>query len=569
MKQEIFKELYDKFDDQFQIADYQKNLTYWKNYVDGLGDIEEFPIDKWIKQNENDKTYLPSYLEHQEKLFGHARPGLSSNGYMIYKHSKGGFYDGYQKKDKFFDDISKIENDYNSNISKLIMKLIHAASLEEIYEIEKSYEYIKFSGKQLLRKISVLMSMLETSNYKYELTWIYRDESLYSIAEILDVDTNECETVLQLNNHIYSRAKIWAEIGESSDLLAHIKLTEFLWFLTDTSYNVKELSDINANNIIFHGAPGTGKTYSVSNGIEKLQSINSTLYKDAIFTQFHPSYTYQDFIEGIKPVGIVGGNLDLKVINGTFKDFCIRVKKENEKYYSEHYEEHKTNAEKNITYKNWPQYFYVVDEINRGNLSNIFGETFTLLENRDYDFSGEYTKPSSNLVSTALSRVIETVDNNDELIYKNINDRAFFGIPFNIHFIGIMNDVDRSIEPFDLALRRRFKWVPMFCNYEIIEDLLIENGFNEETVSDYIESCKKLNDYICNKGMGLGRSYEIGHAFFLKILNVSNQKRITKTAKNIVFENFILGTLQEYIRQVADESEVDDYVKKAQDEFGI
>ena len=249
---------------------------------------------------------------------------------------------------------------------------------------------------------------------------------------------------------------------------------------------------------------------------------------------------------------------------------CLNeIKKENEKYYSEHYEEHKTNAEKNITYKNWPQYFYVVDEINRGNLSNIFGETFTLLENRDYDFSGEYTKPSSNLVSTALSRVIETVDNNDELIYKNINDRAFFGIPFNIHFIGIMNDVDRSIDPFDLALRRRFKWVPMFCNYEIIEDLLIENGFNEETVSDYIESCKKLNDYICNKGMGLGRSYEIGHAFFLKILNVSNQKRITKTAKNIVFENFILGTLQEYIRQVADESEVDDYVKKAQNEFGI
>lgn len=488
---------------------------------------------------------------------------------MIYKHSKGQFYDGYQKKDKFFDDISKIENDYNSNISKLIMKLIHAVSLEEIYEIEKSDEYQKFSGKQLLRKISVLMSMLETTNYKYELTWIYRDESLYSIAEILDVDTNECETKLQLNNHIYSRAKIWAEIGESSDLLAHIKLTEFLWFLTDTSYNVKELSDINVNNIIFHGAPGTGKTYSVSNGIEKLQSINSTLYKDALFTQFHPSYTYQDFIEGIKPVGIVGGSLDLKVINGTFKDFCIRVKKENEKYYSEHYEEHKTDAEKSITFENWPQYFYVVDEINRGNLSNIFGETFTLLENRDYDFSGEYTKPSSNLVSTALSRVIETVDNNDELIYKKINDRAFFGIPFNIHFVGIMNDVDRSIDPFDLALRRRFKWVPMFCNYEIIEDLLIEKGFNEETVSDYIESCKKLNDYICNKGLGLGRSYEIGHAFFLKILNVSNQKRITKTAKNIVFENFILGTLQEYIRQVADESEVNDYVKKAQNEFGI
>lgn len=504
-------------------------------------------------------------MEHQEKLFGHARPGLSSNGYMIYKHSKGQFYDGYQKKNKFFDDISEIKNDYKSNISKLIMKLIHADSLEEIYEIEKSDEYKNFSGKQLLRKISVLMSMLETSNYKNGFTWIYRDESLYSIAEILDVDTNECETMLKLNNHIYSQAKIWAKIEEPSNFSDHIKLFHFLWFLTDTSYNAKELSNINASNIIFNGAPGTGKTYSVSNGIEKLQAINSTLYKDAVFTQFHPSYTYQDFIEGIKPVGIVGGNLDLKVINGTFKDFCIFVKNENEKYW----QGHEIDTEKSSTYENWPQYFYVVDEINRGNLSNIFGETFTLLEYRDYDFSGIYTKQSSNLVSTALSKMIETVDNNDVLIYKKINDKACFGIPFNIHFIGIMNDVDRSIDPFDLALRRRFKWVPMFCNYEVIGDLLIDNGFNEDTVSDYIESCKKLNDYICNKGLGLGRSYEIGHAFFLKILNVSNQKRITKTAKNIVFENFILGTLQEYIRQVADESEVDDYVKKAQKEFGV
>ncbi len=566
MKQETFKNLYKQFNVIFKTSDYEDNLSYWKKYVEELGDVKEFPIDKWLKHDKSDKTYLPSYLEHQEKLFGHARPGLSSNGYMIYQHSNGKYYDGYQKDNKFFDDddISKIKADYESNISELIMKLIHADSLKAIYEIEKSDEYKKFSGKQLLRKISVLMSMLNTSNYKNEFTWIYRDESLYSIAEILDVDTNECKTMLKLNNLIYSRAKQWAKI-EESDFSAHIKLSHFLWFLTDTSYNAKELSDINASNIIFNGAPGTGKTYSVSKGIEKLQAINNTLYKDAVFTQFHPSYTYQDFIEGIKPVGIVGGNLNLKVINGTFKDFCIRVKKENEQYWNGH----EIDVNKSSTYENWPQYFYVVDEINRGNLSNIFGETFTLLEYRDFDFSGNYTKQSSNLVSTALSKVIETVDNNDALIYKKINGKACFGIPFNIHFIGIMNDVDRSIDPFDLALRRRFKWVPMFCNYEVIEDLLIDNEFNEDTVSDYIESCKKLNEYICNNGLGLGRSYEIGHAFFLKILNVSNQKRITKTAKNIVFENFILGTLQEYIRQVADESEVDDYVKKAQKEFGV
>ena len=563
MRQKIFKELYDKFSASFKIEEYKATREYWKNYIDELGDIQEFPIEKWIKQSNDDKTYLPSYLEHQEKLYGHARPGLSSRGYMIYKHSNGKFYDDYQRE--FYNEENDIKGDYQKYISKLIMQLICAESIEEIYRLEQTDDYKAFSGKQLLRKISVLMSLLDTSPYKNQFTWIYRDESLEYLAEILDIDTNDIETSLQLNNQIHSTAREWVGINDSSEFSEYIKLYQFLWFLTDTTYNVKELSDINATNIIFNGAPGTGKTYSVSNGINKLQAINSSLYREAVFTQFHPSYTYQDFIEGIKPVGIVEGNLNLQVLNGTFKDFCIKVKNDNEKYWKGH----EIDIENISTYENWPQYFYVVDEINRGNLSNIFGETFTLLEYRDFDFSGNYKKQSSNLVSTTLSKVIENINDNDSLIYKKINGKACFGIPFNIHFIGIMNDIDRSIDPFDLALRRRFKWISMFCNYEVIKDILLNKGFNEDAVSEYVESCRKLNDYISENGLGLGKNYEIGHAFFLKILSVSNKKRITKTAKNTVFDKFILGTLQEYIRQVADESELDDYVKKAKKEFGI
>lgn len=566
MRQEIFKELYDKFKVNINIKEYEENREYWKNYIKELDNISEFPIDKWIKQSDQDKSYLPSYLEHQEKLYGHARPGGSSEGYMIYKNSNGKFYDGYKKdNDKYNDEEDDIKNDYQRYISELIIKLIQADTIDSIYELEKTDEYKAFSGKQLLRKISVLMSLLDTSKYKNQFTWIYRDESLEYLAEILGIDTNDIETNLQLNNQIQSTAKQWVGIDDSSELREYIKLYQFLWFLTDTSYNTKELSDIYAPNIIFNGAPGTGKTYSVSIGIEKLQSINSSLYKDAVFTQFHPSYTYQDFIEGIKPVGIVGGNLNLQVLNGTFKDFCIKVREDNEKYWKGH----EIDVENISTYKNWPQYFYVVDEINRGNISNIFGETFTLLEYRDFDFSGNYKKQSSNLVSTALSKVIENIEHNESLIYKKINGNVCFGIPFNIHFIGIMNDVDRSIDPFDLALRRRFKWVSTFCNYEVIEDILLNKGFNEDTVSKYIESCKKLNDYICDNGLRLGKNYEIGQAFFLKILSVSNTNKITEIAKKTVFDKFILGTIQEYIRQVADESELDDYVKKAKKEFGI
>lgn len=565
MRKEIFKELYDKFKVNINLKEYENNRKDWEKYIDELGKISEFPIEKWIKQNDQDKRYLPSYLEHQEKLYGHARPGGSSEGYMIYKNSNGKYFDGYKKDNKYNYEEDDIKNDYQEYISKLIMQLINADDIEKIYELEKTDEYEAFSGKQLLRKISVLMSLLDDSEYKNQFTWIYRDESLNYLAEILGIDTSNIKTNLQLNNKIHSTVKQWVGIDDSSDFCEYIKLYQFLWFLTDTSYNAKELSDINAPNIIFNGAPGTGKTYGVSTGIEKLQAINSSLYKDAVFTQFHPSYTYQDFIEGIKPVGIAGGNLNLQVLNGTFKDFCIKVKENNEKYWKGH----EIDVENISTYENWPQYFYVVDEINRGNLSNIFGETFTLLEYRDFDFSGDYKKQSSNLVSTALSKVIENIEDNDSLIYKKINGNVCFGIPFNIHFIGIMNDVDRSIDPFDLAFRRRFKWVSMFCNYEVIEDILLGKEFNEDKVLKYVKSCKKLNDYICNNGLGLGKNYEIGQAFFLKILSVSNTNKITDIAKKTVFDKFILGTLQEYIRQVADESELDDYVEKAKKEFGI
>lgn len=570
MKEELFKKLYKEFKLEFEISDYEDKIKYWEEYIEDLreeGEFpDEFPINKWIKQ-ENKDIYLPTFLDQQEKLFGHASAGRATYT-MIYKNSEGKFYNGYKKDVKWYVDQKEIEEDYKKYIARLIMDLIKADSLEKIYELEEREDYKKFSAKALLRKISVLMSILDKSSYKMSFAWIYSDERLKKLAEILDVEAKSDYTMLKLNNKIYTRAKELAGIDdEKSTLYEYIKLYHFLWFLVDESYNVEELSDINSPNIIFNGAPGTGKTYSVSKGICKLQAINGNLFKDSVYTQFHPSYTYQDFIEGIKPIGIKNGNLNLQVINGNFKDFCIKVKKENEKYWKNN---HPIDVKNIKTYSNWPQYFFVVDEINRGNLSNIFGETFTLLEYRDFDFSGNYENQTSNLVSTALSNVIESIDNNDSMIYKKIKGKAYFGIPFNIRFIGIMNDVDRSIDPFDLALRRRFKWITKLCDYEIIERVLIENGLDKEHVSNYIESCKKLNDYICNNsGLGLGKNYEIGHAFFLKILSVLNKEKIAKDKKTILFDNFILGTLKEYIRQVTDESGVDDCVEKAKKEFGI
>lgn len=295
------------------------------------------------------------------------------------------------------------------------------------------------------------------------------------------------------------------------------------------------------------------------------------------------------------------GNLRLQVVNGSFKDFCIMVRKENEEYYKKHKAEIKTpRADEPDTLAGWRHYFFVVDEINRGNLSNIFGETFTLLEYRDYDFSGEYTETSSALAETAMAGVIgrqiaeardalkkaieadadlqkelekskpidmiavleenagllkdrqevrkafEKYNDCKGLIYKQAGDKVCFGIPFNIHFIGMMNDVDRSIDSFDLALRRRFSWKALGCDYSVIENRLgrLSKGENEVSRTDirsYVISCWLLNSYVCgteDKSMkdkdnairkysdyiddsaDMDSRYQIGHAFFLKIANL-------------------------------------------------
>lgn len=170
-----------------------------------------------------------------------------------------------------------------------------------------------------------------------------------------------------------------------------------------------------------------------------------------------------------------------------------------------------------------------------------------------------------------MSNVVASLDD-DKLIYKKIGDNVYFGIPFNIHFIGIMNDVDRSIDPFDLAFRRRFKWISKYCDYDVIENELSLNKYKDDDIEEYIKSCKKLNEMIydsnCDEGLKLGRSYEIGHAFFLRIKEISKNK-ITKDNKKVLFENYISGTLKEYIRQVADENEIDSWLDKAREAFGI
>lgn len=572
MNQVEFKQLFDRFNPSgsgfFSVSDWDKALGEWQSYYDAITTPPGLPLARWLK---NKDGYLPDFLDTKEQKFGHARIG-NYDQVMIYQYTgkdsvrKNKYTNIYVGNNDIVDEADLI-HDYQSKIQSLLKKITCASTLDEIYSLENSDDYKHFTSKQILRKITILCSLMEDSKYKHAFMWFFNDEAQNKLGEILEVNKAKNKTFLEFNHEIYTKAKSYAEITYSDKKSDYIKLYCFLLFLSDSSCHTSELSDFNNCNVIFNGAPGTGKTYGVLKGVEKLQGVDVNKHKKHKYIQFHPSFTYQDFIEGIKPMGITpDGNLKLQVVNGVFKDFCIYVRKENEVYYKEL---NKTPDAKNPSdFKSWPHYYFVVDEINRGNLSNVFGETFTLLERdyRDYDFSGNYTTEAHNLVSTTLSNIVATTDN-DDLIYKKIGGEAYFGIPFNIHFIGIMNDVDKSIDAFDLALRRRFKWIPMSCKYDVIKDVLKADGYDPVEVDEYTKSCEALNKFICTEGLKLGSLYEIGHAFFLKIRYAGGNKTITPAKKKEVFESYISGTLKEYIRLVAEETEIDAWVAKAAKAF--
>lgn len=584
MNQDEFRSMFERFNEKiekgyFDEKAWNESVKDWENYYNEIISGNGLPLDRWLK---NKNGYLPDFLDTKEQKFGHSRIGKYDH-VMIYWYtgkdsSRNGKYTNMYAQNKRIEHRTELEKDYNEKIKCLLKQIASADSIDKVYKVEKDDKYKKFSCKAILRKISILCSVMDGSPYKHEFMWFFGDKDTDATAvlsSILEVDTSDCETFLQKNNKVYKAAKKYAGIDGSSSNEAYVKLYCFLLFLSDSSYNTKELSDFNNINVIFNGAPGTGKTFGVSKGIEKLQKIAPAKYKDKKYIQFHPSFSYQDFIEGIKPLGIdTNGNLKLDVVNGSLKDFCIKVRKENEDFFKNNNCSNDDNGRpKHID--EWPHYYFVVDEINRGNLSNIFGETFTLLEKdyRDYDFSKPedgYKNLNNSLISTALSSVVKA-RNDENLIYKKVNDEVVFGIPFNIHFIGIMNDVDRSIDAFDLALRRRFKWITKYCNYDVINDVLIDIVNDQCNVDEYVESCKSLNKFICEDGLKLGKNYEIGHSFFLKISEqiYPRSRTITLDKKNSVFENYIAGTIKEYIRQIVDETEVENTLNRAREAFGI
>ena len=225
-------------------------------------------------------------------------------------------------------------------------------------------------------------------------------------------------------------------------------------FMPEEKYDKLAAVLLNKKNIILQGAPGVGKTFSAK---RLAYSLIGAVNEDAIeFVQFHQNYSYEDFMMGYKPNG---ASFELK--KGVFYRFCKKAEADPES-----------------------KYFFIIDEINRGNLSKIFGELLMLIEN---DYRGT---PA-------------TLAYNDEK----------FSVPENLYIIGMMNTADRSLAMIDYALRRRFSFFEMEPGFETEGFIQYQQSLKNETFNDLLAKVIELNLEIMSD-RSLGRGFCIGHSYF-------------------------------------------------------
>jgi hypothetical protein len=408
----------------------------------------------------------------------------------------------------------------NSPTGKNIFEVTGLNTVEQIFGLDFSHQepsywagghvWLEVSQKDRFLKDSIWEHNFDLNDPRPAATKTFRDFSrikpndyfsikgyggrnhltIYNVARVLEVVPEKNQVKLEtLNIELYKglapsldsgswQSTLIDVVGEMAIETIFGKVAESLNKGTEMKEQEMQIPELN---LILYGPPGTGKTYKLQE--EYFPFFTRGDQKNYVMVTFHQSYGYEEFIEGLRPQ-LVNGQVTYEVEPGSFKRIAKRA--ENDPYNN---------------------YAIFIDEINRGNISKIFGELLTLLE------EDKRKEPGLDANFSV------------ELPYS----KEQFSVPSNLFVIGTMNTADRSIALLDTALRRRFSFKEMMPNYDL--------QYMQKTLSgiSLSELLKTLNDRI---EYLYDREHVIGHAYFSKVNTLQDLKE--------VFVNKIIPLLQEY-----------------------
>lgn len=457
-----------------------------------LENLRDLTIEQYDKTG--DKTTLSYAIEHGTNYIFSGFLGNNRN--KIFFNSPDGSYDAIEwVKDKYLDiPILEIFEQYKHDL----------------------YTFIKDFSTDTYTRSSIGALPANTNTIRSKLIMLYRPYELLQIGSLavfkkifnyfgIDFDNNSdsIEMNIKLKQYLernietnldiveISRA-MWKyyeeEINKDVEVKPVYPLSRTFEDLFIEDEYIDEIVNVmkRKKNIILRGVPGVGKTYCIKTIIKK--SFDNLVEDSIEMIQFHQSYSYEEFVEGLRPQ--MSGGFDIE--KGLFYDISIRAR---------------DNPSNN--------YFLIIDEINRGNLSKVFGELLLLVEN----------------------------DKRDHYSVKMAYSKEDFSVPSNLYIIGTMNTSDRSLTLVDYALRRRFSFltlIPAFNTEKFNFHLENKMGLNKEQVIKINNAMGKINNIIENT---LGEEFKIGHSYY-----ISNKEDIRNFDSwyNEVAKYEILPMLEEY-----------------------